>query len=108
MLPIIMHVNPNPPVECADWNAVINWVKNLTKATAGISHVACLFMKKFYGGKAELLYKLYYKDDDHYVEAVRTGFVPIAELPDRLKANFDFGEEIDITDEIESELHLTL
>ena len=95
-----------------DWEKIKTWFKdiNATVATTfkGIPHAAITTIKPLKEDMARLLYKLYYKYDDHYVEEVRTAFIAVEELPDGLKAKLDSGEEVDITDEIESELHLTL
>ena len=100
----------------SDWNTLIIWLQDLTSAfkelfattLKGIPYTTCVFIEKAAKGRAKLIHKLRYKDGDHDVEEVRTGFIAVEELPDRLKAKLDSSEEVEITDEIESELNLTL
>ena len=99
-----------------DWNTLMNWLQDLTNAfnelfattLKGIPHTTCVFIRRDEKGRAKLIHKFCYNDGNRDVEEVRMGFISVEELPAWLKAKLDSDAEVEITDEIESELKLTL
>lgn len=100
----------------SDWNILMNWLQDLTNAfnelfattLKGIPHTTCVFIRRDEKGRAKLIHKLCYNDGDRDVEEIRTGYILVEKLPAWLKAKFDSEAEVDITDEIEPKLNLTL
>lgn len=93
---------------CANWDVVETWFKHLDSALAvmlkNVKHARVIFLKRHSEDMAAVIYKLYYEEQDHYIEEIRTRTVPEKELPPWAKVKLDSDVEVDITDEIEREL----
>ena len=100
----------------ANWKQVVKWLKDFVNALIGIfttvakgvAHAAGAFIEKVQEGVAAISHKLYYEEEGHYVEEVRVRQLPENELPSWAKRKLNVYQETDITEEVESELRMTL
>lgn len=105
MIPIIPFLC-FPPFE---WGALVTWLTNVSKSIPHFSlpNASVIYLKKKDNGFIEIIHKLYYKEDNHWM--VQTNFRPIliTALPDWLLNKVgDLDEEVDVTKEIENKLGL--
>lgn len=104
-----------------NWKSVVQWFKDFvtgligifTTVAKGVAHAAAAFIKVAKEGFADLMHKLYYEEDGHYVEEVRVRHLQENELPDWAKKKLQqsttsANNESNITREMESELQMTL
>ena len=100
----------------ANWKSIVKWFKDFVTALIGlfqtalkgIAHAAAAFIETAREGFANINHKLYYEEDNHYVEEIRVRQIPENELPDWAKRKLNTRREQDISNEVERELRLTL
>ena len=102
----------------ANWKEVVKWFKDFVTALSGlfasvikgIAHAGAAFITVVKEGVAGVMHKLYYEEEGHYVEEVRVRHLQENELPAwaKRKLNKTAKTETEITDEMESELKMTL
>lgn len=98
-----------------DWKEFKTWLKDLNAAVKELfgttlkdtPYATMITIKSSKEGIAELRHKLYYKENEQWVEEVRTRIVPANTLPSWAKDKLTSSEEVDITEEVEQELDIT-
>lgn len=99
-----------------NWKAILQWFKDFVTALIslfstvikGVAHAAAAFIEVAIQGFADLKHKLYYEEDDHYVEEIRVRQLSEDQLPTWAKKKLNRRSETDVTNEIESEIQMTL
>lgn len=96
-----------------DWLG--NLVRELKKWWTGIRtslpHAAMVVGDLIVSGAdtlAQIVHKLYYKEDDKWYEEKTTRQLPENELPDYIRNKIGFGTESNITPELEQELEMKI
>ena len=59
-------------------------------------------------GMVDMKHKLYYEEDDHYVEEIRVRQLPESGLPDWAKQKLNRSQETQVTDEMQNVLQMKL
>ena len=98
------------------WDEIVDWLKDFVSTLAnlfvtvasGIWHAAGVFVKFIKEGLVATQHKLYYKENEQYIERITTRTIPESELPAWVKAKMNNTQETDISDEVERELQLKL
>lgn len=99
-----------------NWKSILQWFKDFVTALIslfstvikGVAHAAAAFIEVAIQGFADLKHKLYYEEDDHYVEEIRVRQLSEDQLPAWAKKKLNRRSETDVTNEIESEIQMTL
>ena len=94
-----------------DWDDVLNHFSELFTETntrfngTGILFADCVTAKKLQKGLVELMYSVYHKEDDHWLEESKHIRIVANKIPEAILAKFGGADgKVDITDEIETEL----
>lgn len=108
-----MHRFPAPPY-FNDWNAFKSWIREIIESelfpngSRKQNSAVLVLMKRLNEDMTAITPKIYYKENDHYIELTYNCFLSRKELPELIQAKLDSDEEVEITEEIERELNLTL
>jgi len=97
------------------WDEIVDWLKKLVSklkevfrnVARKIAHAAGAFIQRVENGLAALRHKLYYKEEGQWVEETTTRKIKESEVPASIRARISAQEE-EVTDEVESELNLSL
>lgn len=100
----------------ANWKSIVKWFKDFVTAlisifqtvAIGVAHAAAAFMEVVAQGFVDLKHKLYYEEDDHFVEEIRVRQLSEDQLPPWAKKKLTSNRETDVSKEIESEIQMTL
>ena len=101
----------------SDWNEFETWLKDFDDVAVkerfattlkDTPHTTMITIKLFKEDMAELRHKLYYKENKQYVVEIRTRIVPANTLPSWARDKMTSSEEVEITEEVEQELDITL
>ena len=99
-----------------NWSEIKQWFKDFVSALAdiftytlkGVAHAAAAFMEVVKSGIEHFKHKLYYKEENHYVEEIRVREVQEDQLPAWARQKLNPAQETNVTREIENEIQLTL
>jgi len=95
----------------ANWDKLVNWLKDFTRKVANalrnLGHAAKIFAQKVGNKVFQVLHRVFYKEDNQWYQETTRTRVDESEVPEWAKAGVA-QSETDVTDRYQRELSLTL
>lgn len=103
-------------VALAFWDELIDWLRNfilrlrdifLTMASS-MAHAAAVFLQDIRDGRVAVEHKLYYKENDQYIEKTTQRTIPKDQVPQWALNKLHGSEQVDATRDFEAELQMKI
>lgn len=99
----------------AFWDEIVDWLKKLvaglrrmfSQLKKKVAHAAGAFIQRVERKLAAIRHKLYYQEAGEWVEETTTRKIQESEIPASIRRKIS-NHETEVTDEVESELQLSL
>lgn len=87
------------------WSEIVDWFKEVfsqvKRLFLNIVHATAAFVKKAANAIAKVMHRLYYKEDNKWIEETTTREISESELPDSIKKKLRV-KETEVTEELEA------
>lgn len=99
----------------AFWDEIVSWLRDfIPKVKAAfrefkrnVLHAAAMFVQQVGAAAADIKHKVFYKENNQWMEQTTTRQIDKSELPPSIKRKLGFAEE-EITEEMENELQMAI
>ena len=89
----------------AFWDEIVDWLKQIVPAIKNffrkIAHATAAFVQKVKAKIAKIMHRVYYKEDNKWIEQTTTREIPESELPASVRRKMMSTRENEVTEELQ-------
>lgn len=87
------------------WDEIVDWLKDMwqivKRTFSRVIHATAAFVQKVKSAISKIMHRVYYKEDNHWIEETTTRQIPENELPDRIRRKLRTSET-EVTEDLEA------